>query len=64
MNEDDDNLFYVGITDEHDLCYQYGGLTLELVNQVFHELKPQILEDDFYGRIYPETCELYGFVYD
>lgn len=58
--EDEERLFYIVINDEDDLCYQFAALSYELVLEVFNEIKDRVNEDDFYSKIYPDTCLNYG----
>lgn len=54
--------FYIGIFDDDDLCYQYDALSADVVLEVFDVLKKQVNDADFYSKVFPETCELYGMV--
>lgn len=58
----EDDLFYIGIFDEDDLCYQFDGFSQELVDSVFEELKEKINDGDFRSKTFPETCKLYGLI--
>lgn len=59
---DEDDLFYIGIFDEDDLCYQFDGFSRELVESVFEELKDQVNKSNFHDEIFRETCESYGLI--
>lgn len=60
--EGEEDLFYIGIFDDDDLCYQYDGLSQDVVDEVFEEIKDKVNDTKFYEKIFPETCELYGLV--
>lgn len=60
--EGEEDLFYIGLFDEDDLCYKYDGFSEDLVQEIFDEIKDKVLESDFYGTIFPETCKLYGLI--
>lgn len=58
--EGEEPLFYIVINDEDDLCYQFAAFSYELVLEVFNEIKDLVTENDFYSKIYPDTCFKYG----
>lgn len=62
MDEDEGELFYIGIFDDDDLCYQYDSFSEDVVIQIFNEIHNQVNLDNFYSEIFPRTCELYGLV--
>lgn len=62
FDDDEEPLFYIGLSDDDDLCYQYEGLSFDVVKEVFEEIKDKVHQDDFYSKVFPNTCELYGLV--
>lgn len=55
-----DEDWFICISDNDDLYYQYVFFSKELAKEVFNVLVPLVNEPDFYSVLYPTICESYG----